>query len=394
MTIFDHLHTAIDSPGPVKPLFDTIASLDRAARIPALVRDAEPVARSSARTPLVTVVIPCYNYARFLPGAVDSCLSQEGVAVEVVIVDDASPDDTAEVAERLSADDDRVRVLHNERNLGHVRTFNSGLAQATGEFVVRLDADDLLTPGALDRAMAVFEAHPSVGLVYGHPRHFTTPEPPSPVLGHVRWTVWRGHDWIAERTRRGTNCITTPEAVIRASVLADVGGLNTQLRFAQDMEMWLRTAVVSDVGRVNGADQALHRDHPDSMSENEGSGHVTDLEERRAVFTLLFDWARPSMSGAVELAGRSRRVLATEALAAAVHLYDRGRHDDDDVAALVAFARNTYPAYRDLPDWRRLSRTRQLGPRIAKWSPLAAVRVVLGRLGTELQFLRWTRTGV
>ncbi len=139
----------------------------------------------------VTVIIPCFNYGRYLPAAVDSALSQAGAAVDVVIVDDKSTDDSLDVARSLAAERTKVRVLAHETNQGPVGTFNDGLEIATGEFLVRLDADDLLTPGALARATALARAYPSAGLIYGHPRHFEG-EPP-PARTDVRsWTVWPG----------------------------------------------------------------------------------------------------------------------------------------------------------------------------------------------------------
>ena len=101
------------------------------------------------RRPQVSVIITCYNYGRFLPDAVNSALSQEHVEPEIIVVDDASTDDSANVAERLARNDPRVAVIRHDRNTGQVEAFNEGLAAASGEFIVRLDADDLLTPGSL-----------------------------------------------------------------------------------------------------------------------------------------------------------------------------------------------------------------------------------------------------
>src|SRR5690349_3602871 len=130
-------------------------------------------ARRPERSPSVTVVIPCYNYGHFLPQLVHSVLTQADVSPRVVIVDDASPDGSGEVAERLAAGDDRVQVVRNEVNLGHIATYNVGLAQANTTYVALVSADDMLTPGALGRATALMEAYPSVGLVYGLTRSFS-----------------------------------------------------------------------------------------------------------------------------------------------------------------------------------------------------------------------------
>ncbi len=156
------------------------AELAKPASVPAD-RDSSPAAPApmtsklkikavpSAMPATVTVVIPCYNYARYLPAAVASALSQHAADVDVIVVDDRSTDDSLAVARELADADARVRVIAHESNAGPVQTFNDGLAAARGEFLVRLDADDMLTPGSLRRALAVMQHFPSVGLAYGHP---------------------------------------------------------------------------------------------------------------------------------------------------------------------------------------------------------------------------------
>lgn len=356
-----------------------------------------PVAElAPERRPLVSVIIPCYNYARFLPESVGSVLSQAGVEVEVIVVDDASKDDSAAVAAAFAARDPRVRLVRHATNTGHVVAFNDGYAHATGEFIVRLDADDLLTPGSLARAVALFDAFPSVGLVYGHPHHFETETPPAPQTAVRSWTVWSGADWIAERCRKGFNCITTPEAIIRADVMRSIGGLDTRLRFAQDMEMWLRTAAVSDVGHVDGPDQALHRDHPTSMSVTDGAGELTDMRERRKVFEVLFEGPGGALPGAEIMRETARRRLATEALTRACHAYDRGRavEQREDIEVFVAFALDTYPGAAELPAWRALQRRRRVGARLAPLTPPFVASIVLRRLRRDADYRRWMRAGV
>ena len=152
--------------------------------------------------PSVSVVVPCYRYGHYLPDAVASALDQPGVDVEVIIVDDASPDRSAEVARALAAVDRRVSVVVHEHNQGHIRTYNDGLDRAGGDYVVLLSADDVLTPGSLTRAAAVLEAHPRVGLVYGYARSFTG-EPPADDARVRSWSVYPGRQWLGLATRRG-----------------------------------------------------------------------------------------------------------------------------------------------------------------------------------------------
>lgn len=362
-------------------------------KLSALAQEGPDAPARPQRRPLVSVIIPCYNYGHFLPEAVASVLTQQDVEVEAIIVDDASKDDSAERARKLAAGDPRVRVVEHTVNTGHVVAFNDGYAEATGELIVRLDADDLLTPGSLSRAAALFERHPNVGLVYGHPRHFTDalPEPKLDLRG---WTIWTGRDWIRERCRRGYNCITTPEAMVRASVMQRIGPLDTRLRYAQDMEMWLRTAAVSDVGHIDGADQALHRDHAQSMSQTDGSGHLLDLGERRTVFAVLFEGAGAELDGAEQLAQLARSTLAREAVVTAYNAYDRGRVQASQVDALVEFAAETDPGITKTPHWRALAARKRVGERMSQLNPIFVGSAVMRRARYEYLYRRWTRTGV
>jgi len=121
---------------------------------------------SGAGGPLVSFVLPCYNYGRFLPDCLESIFRQEGAHdFEIVAVDDASTDDTAGVFDRFH--DSRLRVVVHERNLGHAAAFTSGLRAARGELIARIDPDDRYRPGFLDRTLPLFDRYPEVGMVYG-----------------------------------------------------------------------------------------------------------------------------------------------------------------------------------------------------------------------------------
>ena len=115
----------------------------------------------------VTVVIPCYNYGHFLGVAIQSAFDQVHVDCRAIIVDDNSTDDSLHIAYGLAKRDRRLTVISHKENLGHIRTYNHGLSEVDTEFVTLVSADDLVAPGALDRAVALMERFPSVGLVYG-----------------------------------------------------------------------------------------------------------------------------------------------------------------------------------------------------------------------------------
>jgi glycosyltransferase involved in cell wall biosynthesis len=106
----------------------------------------------TAARPLISVVIPCFNYARYVATAIESALGQDAEPVEVVVVNDGSKDDSLRVISRYA---DRVRIV-DQANQGHVAACNHGFAATTGMVVVFLDADDLLEPSALSRVAEAF----------------------------------------------------------------------------------------------------------------------------------------------------------------------------------------------------------------------------------------------
>jgi glycosyltransferase involved in cell wall biosynthesis len=355
----------------------------RSPLVPRVVRHRMPSV--PVRRPRVSVVVPCYGYGRFLPQTVESLVAQEGVDVEVVIVDDASTDDSLAVARALAARHPGVTVLANERNLGQVESFNRGWARSTGELVVRLDADDLLPPGSLARAAAVLEQHPEVGLVYGHPHHFDDGTAPELAAGDLTWTVWDGHAWLAERCRTGVSCITSPEVVMRSGLLEDVGPLDPTLRFTMDVEMWLRLAAVSDVAYVGGADQALHREHADSLSANEGAGALLDLRARADAYDRLFANVGDRLPDAAALQDLALVALARDALRYAAAAADRPEPPDE----FLGFAADVWPPSKH---WRSTERVLRRARGTAR--PGAAVRRVARRARVELLYLRWATSGL
>ncbi len=117
--------------------------------------------------PLVSFVVPCYNYARYLGECLKSIFGQEGGHdFEIVAVDDGSTDGTRQVLHSFA--DPRLRVITHQRNLGHAATINEGLNYARGLLIARIDPDDRYKPAFLSMAIEKFRAFPEIGLVYGN----------------------------------------------------------------------------------------------------------------------------------------------------------------------------------------------------------------------------------
>jgi glycosyl transferase family 2 len=342
---------------------------------------------------LVSVVIPTYNYGRFLTESAASVLSQEDVRVQLIVVDDCSTDNTRDICRQL-ADDERVTVLRHDQNKGHAVTFNDGFALAAGELTVRLDADDVLTPGSLARAAALFDAYPSVGLVYGYPRHFAGPVPARANLRERGWSIWAGQDWLADRCRKAVSCITTSEAVVRTSVMRQIGGWETRLKLAGDMKMWLSVAALADVGHLDGPDQVFHREHPDSVSATQGDHPYIDLTERRAAFELFFADMGDHLASAGPLYQQAMAALADEALLHACRAYDRNRLTATNVRAYLDFAADTCPSLQHLPHWQPLRRRQKMISATAYQGLFFAASLTYRRLQARNQYRHWQRTGL
>lgn len=347
---------------------------------------------SKPHPPSVSIVVPCYNYAHYLPGCVHSVLTQEGVDVRVLIIDDSSPDDTERVGRALAASDSRVEFHRHAVNRGHIATYNEGLDKVDGEYVVLLSADDLLTPGALRRATDIMAAHPGVGLVYGYPKPVYGQDLPPVRTRITGWTVWEGGKWIELMCRAGRNFINCPEVVMRTRVQRQIGGYRPGLPHSADMEMWLRAAAVSGVGRVNGADQAYYRIHPSSMQRTIHAGFLTDLQGRRDAFLSAFEGEAGRLPGAGEWLALAKRSLATAAVIYACQACGDGRADGEPVEEYREFARSLFPDIAATWRWRMLERHRRRRGVVAATLDYCHAKFIEGM--EHLAWYHWRRTGI
>jgi glycosyltransferase involved in cell wall biosynthesis len=370
----------------------------------------------SAHCPSVSVIVPCYNYAHWLAGCVNSVLQQEHVNVDVLVVNDGSSDNSAEVAHQLAAGDSRVKVIDHKQNRGHIPSVNDALQHVRGEYVVKIDADDLLVEGSLARSVALLEAHPGVGFVYGRALYFGQDLQRLPALHRLfrhrmlritdepqtskretrtsGWTVWPGPVWVMLLCRRGANCISQPEVVIRASALRAIGGYDPALPHTSDLAMWLRLASIADVGHVDSAIQGLYRVHSRSMQRTVHAGALQDLRGRLAAFeSVLCDPANP-LPHARKLTTSVRRRLASESLTSAFRAFDRGRANVEPVEDYIAFALECDDAARSLPQWTKLQQRQRIGPRYSPYFPPFLLNAVLRRASDELSAAHWWRTGI
>jgi glycosyltransferase involved in cell wall biosynthesis len=349
----------------------------------------------AGRQPVVSVVIPCYKYGSYLADCTASVLTnQPGVDVRVLIIDDASPDDSAVQAKQIAAADDRVQVLIHPVNAGHLATYNEGLLQwADGDYAVLLSADDRLTPGALSRACALLEAHPEIGFAYGHPVHFMHPGPPPLARTAVRgWTTWPGRWWLEQRFRAANGCITSPEVVMRTSVLREVGGFDLRLPHTGDIELWMRLAAHADVGYVRGTDQAYYRVHGKNMSNSRDT--LTNLQQRRMAYEVFLEHCGDLLPAPDRLSSMVHRRLAAEALVTAGRAYDRRRTDRVPVSELVGFAQECWPSAAGLGAYRSLRLRQAIGPALMPFLQPLVLTAAARKARSWWWWRRWERQGI
>jgi glycosyltransferase involved in cell wall biosynthesis len=311
--------------------------------------------------PRVSVVVPCYNYGHFLPACVQGVLQQDGVDVDVLIIDDASPDGSAAVARQIAGSDARVSLIEHPVNAGHLATYHEGLAAADGDYVVLLSADDLVTPGSFKRAAALMEAHPDVVMVHGFAQTFWDQLPPPPRTQVRSWSVWPGSEWIGRVSLAGGNPVATPEVMMRTVAMHKLGDYDPRVPHAADFLMWLRAGALGNIGRVNGVDQACYRVHGDNMHVQQFAGADTDLRQRHQAFEIFFDEDGHDLPEAAGWRAAARQAVAREALITACACHERGSAQADIELAgrLVALAEEIYPRAGESRLRRRYARLAQ-----------------------------------
>jgi glycosyltransferase involved in cell wall biosynthesis len=189
----------------------------------------------------VSVIIPCYNAARFIGETLQSVLAQTHADTCAIVVDDGSTDGTAEIAERFGP---RVRVIRQQQG-GVSAARNAALAIADGEAIAFLDGDDRWHPEKITRQVAYLEAHPECGLVHTAVRHINDAgDEIARPGGAIPWRIAAGNclgDMLAHNT------ITTSTVLVRRAALG-ADGFPEDLRLGEDWDLWLRLAARTEFG--------------------------------------------------------------------------------------------------------------------------------------------------
>jgi len=340
---------------------------------------------------LVTVMIPSYNYARYLPQAVESAATQSNS--DVVIVDNGSTDESPDVGRQLAESYDNVRFVAYPENEGIITSFNRCRDEVRGEYATLLCADDVLTPGSLERSRALMDEHPTVSLVYGPVEYFSTLDTVSAAEfdRDVRPSVVHaGADWIDRLCRTGANPIANPEALMRTSVLDGVGRYEPRTPYTSDLNLWLRMAAVCDVAYLPGPLQALFRRHDSNEGNAYPNASFAELSQRWMAFATFFEGVGDDPRRfAWETAAR-RRLAGTARYSASRAFV---RRDDAEVESLLDLATEIDGAepIRERIGWEL---RRFLGPSATRLFPPFAPRPIISRIERVIGDRRRARQGI
>jgi glycosyltransferase involved in cell wall biosynthesis len=218
------------------------------------------------RLPLISVIIPCYNQGHFLAEAIESGLNQSYRRLEIIVVDDGSTDESAQVAIRYKD----VRLIR-QPNSGLSAARNAGLAASAGDYLVFVDADDRLLPDALQAGAQCLASHPEYAFVYGHYKLITADGHPLPAT--ERRQAREGH--YLEMLR--ANYIGMHATVMyRRVVFETVGGFDTTLDACEDYDLYLRITKRLPI-YCHARVVAEYRQHNSNMSLDAGLMLKTSL---------------------------------------------------------------------------------------------------------------------
>jgi GT2 family glycosyltransferase len=318
-------------------------------------------------------------------------LGQLGCEVRILIIDDASTDDSLAIARSLAAQDNRIQVLTHEKNRGHIATYNEGIELLSSDYMLLLSSDDMLAPGAFARAIALMEADQTIGFVYGTSLRFTVEaDIEAATSGQMTQTetaaptVEEGTTFIRRFCEIPTNTVETATAVVRTSLQKRVGGYRPELPHSGDMEMWLRLAAHAKVGFAPTV-QAFTRIHAKNMRHGyKANRDLEDFRQRRIVFQTFFAADGHDLSERPAFEALAYRSLAVELLWAAACAFDEGA-PNSLVVQLTGIARDICPAITKTALWWKVFARRLVGSalvfRTARRLLSAPSRQLRGQLG-------------
>jgi mannosyltransferase OCH1-like enzyme len=267
--------------------------------------------RESLSDPKVTIIMPCYNYGKYLGESVDSLLMQTFTDFEIVIVNDGSSDDTLVIAVKIKAANTqrRIRIINQVNSGCPAVPRNRGIAAARGDYILPLDPDDKISPDFLSKTVAVLDTKPEIGVAYSHIKHFCG-----------RQDIWESGLFDIRVLAREN--VVPYCALYRKSVWEMVGGYRTDVGY-EDWHFWLDCCQNGVVGELIPEPLFFYRKHDGGRLVQDNSRRERLLAEIIVKHPTLYTTAEYAKAEAIlsrEINSNSGSQLAERTIATSSHM--------------------------------------------------------------------------
>jgi glycosyltransferase involved in cell wall biosynthesis len=229
--------------------------------------------------PQVSVVLPVWDGEAFLAEAIESILGQTFQSLELILVDDGSSDGSLRIAEEYAARDGRVRVLRQQERGGYARAINAGIHAARGQFIARMDGDDVAHADRLRQQVDYLQANPGCVAVGSA---IEAIDATGSSIGVTYFAA--GHEKIVSELLRGTTSLSHPTVVARRDALIAAGGYDPKLYPSEDLALWL---AMGELGHLANLRQPLLR-----YRRHEAAVGVRDRAAQMAMTVAIVNPAR------------------------------------------------------------------------------------------------------
>lgn len=222
--------------------------------------------------PKVSVVLPVYNAALYVKEAVQSVLNQTFQNFELLIYNDGSTDNSLEILQQF--EDSRIRIVNYEKNIGLIQLLNNAFSEAKGEYIARMDADDVCLPDRFEKQVGFLDQHPNIGICGGFLEIIGTNEiNKKPALDKdLRWWIFKGSPFAH------------PSVMIRNKVLIHSNlKYNPDAYVVEDFDLWWRMAFVTQLANLETV-LLKYRIHPNQVSSSKNDLQLENLRKSQIEF--------------------------------------------------------------------------------------------------------------
>lgn len=213
--------------------------------------------------PLVSVIIPCYNAEKFVEKSVYSIMQQTYKNLEIIVIDDCSTDSTSKILDKLSREDDRIVYIQNEKNLKLAKTLNKGIALANGNYIARMDADDISDQNRIEKQVCFMEKNDDIDIVGTNLQHIDHNGTYLPYQSSFPLT----HTYITNKLAWKAT-LAHPSILAKKSFFTELNGFDESLLYAEDYELWIRAWLYGKRFANLSEPLLLYRIHNSQMTDS------------------------------------------------------------------------------------------------------------------------------